>query len=124
MQTVIQQRGLQDRVSLLSISFDPEHDTPKALKAYAKRMQVDETIWCISSSASKHDGDIALSAFDVMVIPDPQLLYLHNAAIHLVNLEAKLARIIDYDDPASPLDVALALPTMLVPKASIAMSGK
>lgn len=106
LQTEIQARGLRERVSLLSISFDQGHDTPQELAAYAMRMQADSSIWHIATSASVLDRATALEAFQVMVIPDPLLLFQHNAAIHVLDTKARLARIVDYDDPRSPLDIA------------------
>ena len=37
--------GLRDRVHLLSVTFDPEHDTPAVLAAHAKKAGADPAIW-------------------------------------------------------------------------------
>ena len=116
LQTEIKTRGLQDRVALLSISFDPVHDTSRALEEYAERMQVDASIWSIAAFASVTDRSVALRAFDVVVIPDPLLLYQHNAALHLLNTNGELARILDYAFTDSLLDLALVQPPISIKK--------
>jgi protein SCO1/2 len=40
-----QDAGLRDRVRLLSVSFDPAHDTPAVLAAHAKQLQADPALW-------------------------------------------------------------------------------
>jgi protein SCO1 len=37
--------ALADRVRLLSVSFDPDFDTPEVLKAHAARLGADERVW-------------------------------------------------------------------------------
>lgn len=37
--------SLRDRVHLVSITFDPEHDTPAVLKEHAKRLDADPAVW-------------------------------------------------------------------------------
>ena len=37
--------ALRGTVHLLSVSFDPDHDTPAVLAAHAKRVGADPTIW-------------------------------------------------------------------------------
>ncbi len=42
---VLGDRALRDRVHLVSISFDPGHDTPEAIKAHAKARGADPRVW-------------------------------------------------------------------------------
>lgn len=109
LQAEITTRGLQNRIALVSISFDSAHDTPSTLAEYAKQMQVDESIWSITAFSSAIDRSVALGAFGIVVIPDPLLLYQHNAALHLVNANGELARILDYEFADSLLDLTLTL---------------
>ena len=114
LQTEITTRSLQNRVALVSISFDAAHDTPRALAEYAKRMQVDKSIWSIAAFSTAMDRNVALDALGIVVISDPLLLYQHNAALHLVNANGELARILDYEFAGSLLDLALALPPIAI----------
>jgi protein SCO1 len=109
LQKQIVQRGLQDQIALLSISFDPAHDTPEALSAYAKRMHADPALWQFARPAASADLAAALRGFDVVVIPDKLAVFQHNAAIHVLDHSGKLARIIDYDAADTALDTALSL---------------
>ena len=77
-------------------------------------MQVDQSIWSIAALSTATDRSAALNAFEVVVIPDPLLIYQHNAALHLVNANGELARILDYDFAGSLLDVALAPPQVKI----------
>lgn len=42
---ILADRSLRDRVHLVSISFDPRHDTPEVIKAHAKARGADPKIW-------------------------------------------------------------------------------
>ncbi len=45
LQTWVRHDGLGDRVHLLSVSVDPERDTPERLRAFAARYEADPSIW-------------------------------------------------------------------------------
>ncbi len=108
MQHQIQLRGLDDKVGLLSVSFDPAHDTPDALGIYRDRMRMDPDIWRIVTLSSPLDRRQLLDAFGIIVIPAPLGEFEHNAALHLVSGAGRLFRIVDYDDATVALDIALA----------------
>lgn len=107
LQQQIQQRGLEGQVGLLSVSFDPTHDTPQSLRAYRDRMRMDPGIWRVVTLSSPLDRRELLDAFGIMVIPAPLGEFEHNAALHLVNQHGVLVRIIDYDDATVALALAL-----------------
>jgi protein SCO1/2 len=108
LQEQIQLRGLDDRVGLLSVSFDPAHDTSDALRIYRDRMRMDPAIWRVVSLSSPLDRRQLLDAFGIIVIPAPLGEFEHNAALHLVSGAGRLFRIVDYDDATLALDTALA----------------
>ena len=108
LQREIQLRGLEDKVGLLSVSFDPAHDTPNALGMYRDRMRMDPDIWRILSLSSPQDRRQLLDAFGIIVIPAPLGEFEHNAALHLVSREGRLFRIVDYNDAKFALGTALA----------------
>lgn len=45
--------SLQSGVQLLSVSFDPENDTPEVLRAYARRYDADTTNWTFATGTKK-----------------------------------------------------------------------
>lgn len=89
---------------LLSISFDPAHDDPKVLAAYAARLHADPRIWRFASAATASDMRRLLDRYQVTVIPDGLGGYEHNAALLVVDGGGRLVRVFDYTE----LDMALA----------------
>lgn len=92
------------RIRLLSISFDPQHDTPPVLAAYAHRLQADPQRWQFAVPLQDADLRALLDRFGVVVIDDGLGGYEHNAALLVVDGSGRLVRIFDYADA----DLALA----------------
>jgi protein SCO1 len=109
LQTQIKLRGLQDRVGLLSISFDPARDNPAALSNYAQRFKIDPKIWQVVTLADANKRGLLLDEFGIMVIPAAMGEFEHNAAFHMVNNSAALIKIIDYQSAERVLENALNL---------------
>ncbi|WP_287880515.1 SCO family protein [Acidovorax sp.] len=91
-------------VKLLSISFDPAHDNPAALAAYASRLRADPRIWRFATARDETGLRPLLERFQVVVIPDGMGGFEHNAALLVVDGRGRLVRIFDYAD----MDTALA----------------
>ena len=85
--------------ALLSISFDPDRDDLTSLRAYGQTYGADGTHWRIARVRSAADLKPLLEAFGIVVIPDGLGGFEHNAAIHLVGRDGKLAQISDIDQP-------------------------
>lgn len=96
LQRDIAERGLQNRVHLLSVSFDPEHDTHEVLRQYAERIQADPDTWTLATVANVQDLDALLRVFGVTVIPDQQGGFQHNAALVWIAPPGRLVRVADY----------------------------
>jgi protein SCO1/2 len=90
----------QGRVQLLSISFDPAHDPPVRLAAYLERFGSRSPAWQAARPLTGEGLQRLTTAFGVTVIPDRLGGFTHNAAIHLVDPEGRLADIFDLGDPA------------------------
>jgi protein SCO1 len=90
----------QGRVQLLSISFDPTHDPPVRLAAYLDRFGGRSPAWQAARTLTAEGLQRLTTAFGVTVIPDRLGGFSHNAAIHLVDPEGRLADIFDLGDPA------------------------
>ena len=88
-------RGLQDRVRLLSLSFDPVHDTPRVLSERARWLRADPELWQFASVPDARELQDLLRAAGIVVIPDGLGGYVHNAALHVVAPDARLVRIRD-----------------------------
>jgi protein SCO1/2 len=85
-------------VRLLSISFDPDHDDVAGLRDYGQHFGAQDQIWKIARPTSDADTQTLLKTFGVRVIPDPSGGFVHNAAVHLVDGQGRLAGIFDFDD--------------------------
>lgn len=81
--------ALQDRVRLLSVSFDPDYDTPDVLKAHAARLGANEARWRFATAPAEvvdrfaaefgvnvirvADGDITHSLRTAVIGPDGRM---------------------------------------------------
>lgn len=108
LQAALRRRGLADRVRLLSISFDPA-DTADDLARYARGMHADPSLWQFVGVADERQRRALLAAFGIVVVPAPLGQFVHNAALHVVTADGRLAHVIDYDDADQALESAVAL---------------
>ncbi|WP_368642412.1 SCO family protein [Castellaniella ginsengisoli] len=108
LQQAIEARGLQDRIRLVSISFDVR-DRAADLDRYAVRMGADPGIWQFMTFVQPAQRDAALALFGITVVPAPLGEFEHNAAFHIVTPGGRLARIVDLDEPGLALAAAEAL---------------
>ena len=92
---------------LLSISFDPDADTPAALKAYAGRYVVDGKVWRFARIEDRAAFGEMLRAFEVVAIRDPFGDFQHNAAIYLVDENGRLVHIFGYDELEQAAEAAM-----------------
>jgi protein SCO1 len=109
LQAQVAEQGLQDRVGLLSISFDPEQDRPPALADYEKRMRMQPGVWQALSLVNPADRRRLLDSFGIMVVPAPLGEFEHNAALHIVTADGQLVRILGLDEGPRALAQAKAL---------------
>jgi protein SCO1/2 len=93
-------------VKLVSISFDPVGDSTQRLMEYATHYGADGEAWRLARPRDARELQSLLRAFGVVVIPDGAGGFQHNAAVHLLNADGRLARVLDAD--ATPDDLARA----------------
>jgi protein SCO1/2 len=98
-QRQLKEKNLDDKVQLLSISFDPENDQRALLANYASRFQADIQNWKVTRPVQKSQLPRLLEQFGIVVIPDKFGGYQHNAAIHVVDGQGMLVGIFDYQAP-------------------------
>ncbi len=103
------------RVQLLSISFDPGHDTPAVLAGYGKSLNADPARWRFAAPINAEGLANLLGSFDVVVIPDGMGGFEHNAALLVVDSRGRLVRIFDYAEMEAALAYAQYLSTQSVP---------
>jgi protein SCO1/2 len=107
LQRTILERGLEDRVRLLTISFDIAHDTPERLARYAMVKRTDPNVWTLATPVDTSGRDALLQTFGVQVVSDGNGGWVHNAALHVVDPRGRLVRIMSLTDVDGALDAAL-----------------
>jgi len=96
--SALAQRGLQDSVQLLSISLQPQFDTPRHLTQYLQRFTKElDGGWLAARPRDVQQGRILLARLGVVSIPDGMGGITHNAATHIIDQQGRLVRILDED---------------------------
>lgn len=83
--------GVAATTRLLSVSFDPQFDTPEILKQYAQHAGADPTIWSFATGDQKEIQRLT-SGFSVLVERESGTIN-HGLATALINGEGKIVRI-------------------------------
>lgn len=98
-----------DEARLLSISFDPAHDTPAVLADYAQRYDADPDLWSFATGDSTTIQRLT-GRFGVYVQPQggAQGAFVHNLTTAVVGPDGRIHRIW-YRDEWSPDDVVAAI---------------
>ena len=105
-QTHIKAQSLQNKIHLLSISFDVTADNPQRLKRYQSRMKMDNQIWSIATMASNADLAMAKRQLGLVVLADSTNEFVHNSAFLVISPQGKLLGIYDDDDIQGALSLA------------------
>ncbi|WP_156409979.1 SCO family protein [Duganella sp. Root198D2] len=108
MQREILARGLQHKLRLLTISFDPR-DSLDDLAHYASRMRAEAAVWQFASVPDAGQRLDLLEQVGIIVLPAELGEFQHNAAFHIVRPDGRLAQVIDYEQPEIALAAALEL---------------
>jgi protein SCO1 len=101
----------KDKLHLLSISFDPEQDTPERLRAHLSHFSGDGERWVAARPTHPAEKKALLDFFKVTVIPDEMGGYTHSAGYHVINPQGRLVAIFgveEYSELQDYLTVALA----------------
>lgn len=88
------QRGLEaeDGVTLLSISFDPERDTPEVLSDYAERYRIDQKNWRFLTGDVR-EVETLLNKLNVRVVKTPTSFTEQNEPIYFMDHTDKVTLI-------------------------------
>ncbi|MDV6343483.1 MULTISPECIES: SCO family protein [unclassified Nitrosomonas] len=83
----------KNNLRFLSISFDPENDTPQRLKEHLSHFSANLKYWMAARPTSLSQKEIILDFFKVIVIPDEYGGYTHSAGYHVIDPESRLVAI-------------------------------
>jgi protein SCO1/2 len=99
-QKALQTNGaLAERVHLLSVSFDPDHDTPAVLRAHATRVGADPAIWSYVTG-SREAIDRFAAPFGVTIMRDgtPTEAIIHNLRTAVIDADGRLVQMLNGND--------------------------
>lgn len=87
------------KVQLLSISFDPDHDTPQQLAGYLARFGDHAAGWMAARPTNANGLRDLKRTFGITVVPDGYGGFIHNAAIEIVDPEGRLVDVFPLGNP-------------------------
>lgn len=96
-------------MGLVSISIDPDHDDSAKLSAYARRFRADAAWWVVGAPVLPTAGRRAMRELGVIAVADGLGGFVHNGAIHVVDVDGSVRDIFDYADWASAVAAAQSL---------------
>jgi protein SCO1 len=101
--------ALASRVHLVSVSFDPEYDTPEILRAHAARVGADPARWSFATG-TKEAIDPFAAAFGVAIMRDdkPMQEILHNLRTAVIGKDGRLVTILNGNE-WKPEDLVAAI---------------
>jgi len=109
LQADIQTEHLEKEVRLVTVSFDPERDTPAVIADYGRRLSANPETWTILTPIDSEALRRILEAFGVVRVPAPNGQFIHNAAFNVIDRRGRLARIVDIGQPRRALAAAQRL---------------
>jgi protein SCO1 len=90
---------LKGRVHLITVTFDPEHDTPAVLAAHAKKLKADPAVWTFLTG-DRATVERFAGRFGIGVLRDPQTPadITHNLRTALIDPQGRLTKIYSGND--------------------------
>jgi protein SCO1/2 len=112
-------RGADGRVRLVSISVDPERDTPERLKAYAAGFSADPRLWSFLTGPADRIRDAVVGGFKqgLEKEKDPSekdgFTILHGTKMVLLDGKGTMRGFFDANEPESMTQLRLAVAALL-----------
>lgn len=103
----IPEKYLGKDIVFLSVSFDPERDTPEILDRYRTYFGSDGESWRMARIPNQDELQKLLDEIGVIVIPDGNGDFSHNVAFYLVDREGYLVDVMDFADIEGAKDKVL-----------------
>ena len=90
---VLADATLRARLRLVSVSFDPEHDTSAVMAAYGERLRAPGFDWPFLTTASQADLQPLLEAYDQWIVRDASGAFSHVLRVMLIDRERRVRNI-------------------------------
>ena len=100
-----------NRVRLLSVSFDVAHDGVAQLRQNARLLSAQAPHWRWAVPTSESDASALLLALGVVAIPDGAGGFVHNGDIHLIDRQGKLRGLFGFEQWPEALAAARQVAT-------------
>ncbi|MED1953143.1 SCO family protein [Brevibacillus centrosporus] len=92
LQDQLKEKGLfGDKVEFVSITFDPDFDTPEVLQAYAEKFKADQTGWKFLRGDAQAIEKVTKD-FGIAVMKQPDGSFAHTARMFLVDEDGNMRR--------------------------------
>jgi protein SCO1/2 len=88
-----------DDVRLVSISIDPEHDTPEVLREYASRYQADLKHWIFLTGPKEDIDKFTKQGMLQVLARDPAGVPTHSTRFLLIDREGRLRKLRHLEEP-------------------------
>lgn len=89
---------LGEDIVFLTVSFDPERDTPEILDKYRTYFGSDGDRWRMARINDEAELNTLLDSLGVIVIPDGEGDFAHNVAFYFIDRDGSLLDVIDFDN--------------------------
>ncbi len=109
LQSQIEIQHMEGQVRLVTVSFDPDHDSLAVIADYGERLRAHPDVWTIMRPIHAEELRSSLKAFGIVATPSGNGQFVHNAAFHIIDRRGRLARIIDIDQPQRAIAAARQL---------------
>jgi protein SCO1/2 len=92
-----QMESLQDRTRLVTLTTDPDFDTPPVLKKYGERYGANSNRWTFLTGTKSEIGQLAANSLKLSAVPvkpedrqNPADLFIHSTIFVIVDQQARL----------------------------------
>ncbi len=97
------QKDLAQEIQLVSITVDPNYDSPQVLKEYAERFNADENRWLFLTGEKKEVYDLLIKGFHIGIQEDleqtnPQERFIHSQNFLLIDQNGFIRKIYHGED--------------------------
>lgn len=93
-QDLLKEQGVfGSKASIVSITFDPDRDTPEKLKEFGDKFKADYTGWYFLRGDQQQVIDLATKSFGILVLKDNDNNFSHADLIGLVDKKGNLRKI-------------------------------
>lgn len=91
-QEMVNQTPMREQVSFVSITTDPEHDTPEVMRGFGEAHGLDPENWTfLTSGPERPDETVRLAkAYGLVFMPMPEGQQMHAVVTHVIDREGRL----------------------------------